>query len=429
MLSTAKTKEMEVGVAYGDVTPPIGTPLRGYYIERKAHSIHDSLQIKALAMYDGTDSFVWVTTDIIDIPSTAFQKAREHIAKQWNIPLAFVTIGSTHTHTGPILTEDYEKVLYNKIIETVDKAINKRIPTTMKAGSIEMRGISFNRRYFMADGRVLFNPGVLNPDIIRPAGPIDPEIGLISFEKSAGKPHAIIVNFAIHLDTIGGEAISADFPHFLEQKLRSYFQDDISVIFVIGACGNVNHIDVTRADDLKSFEKAKQIGYALAQKIIDHYTGLATYEHPRISAFTKRLILRTPVFPEEVIERASIAAVQLSTEESSTPEIRKARKIIRVAELKGCGLDAEVQVVVIGSVALVMLPTEIFVELGLAIKHRSPFVHTMVVTFTNHSVGYIPDKPAFSQGAYEVEVSMIEEGQGEVLVDTAVELLNQLHNS
>lgn len=420
---------MEVGVAYGNITPPIGTALRGYYIERIADAVHDPLQVKALVIYDGSRFFVWVTVDLIDVPPRAYQRAREHIAKRWDIPMAFITIGSTHTHTGPFLTEDYEQILFDTIVETVDRAWRVRTPVVMKTGVSAMQGISFNRRYFMADGHVEFNPGVLNPAIVKPAGPIDPQLGVIAFEKSAGRPYVLIVNFAIHLDTIGGTAISADFPHFLERALRAHFGEDVAVIFAIGACGNINHIDVTKADDLKSFVKSEQIGHVLAQRVIDSYASLAKAKRKQICAHSRSLTLQSPVFSPDVVERASSTALQTSSEESSTPAIREARKILRVAQLNGKGLKAEVQVVTLGSTALVMLPTEVFVELGLAIKTRSPFSQTLVVTFTNHSVGYIPDRAAFSQGGYEVEVSMIAVGQGERLVKEALEVLNRLYEA
>ncbi len=417
---------MEVGVAYRNVTPLLGTALRGYYIERLADAVHDPLQVKAMVIGDGEQFFVLAVVDIIDVAPHAYQRARAYISQHWEIPMDFITVASTHTHTGPFLTEDYENVLFEAIIEAVDEARANRIPVVMKAGSTEEQDISFHRRYFMKDGSVKFNPGVLNPDIVKPAGPIDPEVGIVVFENLAGKPHAILVNFAIHLDTIGGTAISADFPHFLEQELKAYFQEDTAVVFATGTCGNINHIDVSKEDRLKSFDKSVQIGHTLAQKVIGYYQHLVTEKLPRIVARAQQLTLQTPVYSEAVIQQASIDAVMQSDEEASTPLIREARKILRVANLEGKGLQAEVQVILIGSTALVMLPTEVFVELGLAIKARSPFGHTLVVTFTNHSVGYIPDQPAFAHGAYEVEVSMIEAGQGEVLVETAVTLLNEL---
>ena len=68
-----------------------------------------------------------------------------------------------------------------------------------------------------------------------------------------------------------------------------------------------------------------------------------------------------------------------------------------------------------------------FVELGLAIKKRSPFKQTFVVELANENIGYIPDRRSYAEGAYEPESARCAPGSGEKMVDTAVSLLMQLH--
>ncbi len=76
--------------------------------------------------------------------------------------------------------------------------------------------------------------------------------------------------------------------------------------------------------------------------------------------------------------------------------------------------------------AWVALPGEIFVELGLDIKKRSPFRHTIVVELANGSVNYVPTKRAFTEGNYEPISARCAPGSGEMLVEAAVRLLNEL---
>ena len=56
---------------------------------------------------------------------------------------------------------------------------------------------------------------------------------------------------------------------------------------------------------------------------------------------------------------------------------------------------------------------------------RSP--HTIIAELANGSIGYIPTRRAYVQGNYEVVSARCAEGSGELLVDTAIRLLKDLH--
>ena len=50
------------------------------------------------------------------------------------------------------------------------------------------------------------------------------------------------------------------------------------------------------------------------------------------------------------------------------------------------------------------------------------------MTVCNDKTSYIPTKKAFAEGSYEVTNAVIKPGSGEMLVDTAVKLLNEVKN-
>ena len=79
--------------------------------------------------------------------------------------------------------------------------------------------------------------------------------------------------------------------------------------------------------------------------------------------------------------------------------------------------------------AIVGLPGEVFVELGLAIKEQSPYSHTFVIELTNSHIAYVPTKEAFSRGGYETINSRLAPGGGEMMVESAVRLLRKLKNN
>ena len=80
-------------------------------------------------------------------------------------------------------------------------------------------------------------------------------------------------------------------------------------------------------------------------------------------------------------------------------------------------------------VAIVTLPGEVFVEIGLAIKNASPFETTLVIELANDAPGYIPTRQAFAEGSYETVNSRVEPGQGEKMAARALRLLKELKQS
>jgi hypothetical protein len=257
-------------------------------------------------------------------------------------------------------------------------------------------------------------------------GPIDPEVGILYLETLSGEPIAVLVNFAIHLDTVGGTEFSADFPYFLSKTLKKVLGDDVMVMFGLGTCGNINHFNVKSPETLKGFGRAERIGYALAGSVIKEFPALEKVDAREIKSGNEKLYLKIPEYTKEQVETAKVNAKKKSSLESSTPEIREAQKILKIQEMAGQPIEAEVQVFGLGDVGIVGLPGEIFVELGMEIKKRSPFKTTFILTLSNSSIGYIPNAEAFDYGAYEVEVSRIAKGEGERLVESAVKLLERM---
>src|SRR4029077_15033819 len=115
----------------------------------------------------------------------------------------------------------YIEKLISGPAEAIAQADAAARPALLEAGSaIQETPVSFNRRFVMRDGSVQTWMNHENPDVVRAAGPIDPEIGLLTIREENAEPRGILSNFALHLDTVGGMKWSADYPYFIEQTLR-----------------------------------------------------------------------------------------------------------------------------------------------------------------------------------------------------------------
>jgi hypothetical protein len=75
---------------------------------------------------------------------------------------------------------------------------------------------------------------------------------------------------------------------------------------------------------------------------------------------------------------------------------------------------------------LIGIPGELFVELGLALKHNPHFAHTFVVGYCNDLIGYIPTRAAYGEGGYEVDTARIAAGTGEKIVAVALSTLAEM---
>ncbi|MCA9187660.1 MAG: neutral/alkaline non-lysosomal ceramidase N-terminal domain-containing protein [Pirellulaceae bacterium] len=446
LASTFAGQSLEVGVAVRDVTPPVPYRMSGYFSERVSTGIRDPLQAKAIVFRQSQASAALVFCDLIGISRDVSHAARRSASKRSGIPYENIAIIATHSHTGPLYfgalrkmlhdrsvatlgtdpyeTTDYSAELVEHLVQVIEQAQRALAPSALASGSCELQGLSFNRRFFMKDGTVRFNPGQLNPEIVRPCGPIDPEVTVIAFQKvKEAQPFAGLSSFALHLDTVGGTEYSADYPRFVEEHLRESFGSQFHSLFGTGTCGDINHIDVSTSTRPSTEEIGKRLGQHVEACLRDELAIDST----RLAVRSRSVEVPLQVYsPEEISEAASTLS-ELGLRKIAFLDSVKAYKIMALQLRGGATIQLEVQVFQLGDeTAIVTLPGEVFVEFGLAIKQASPFKRTLVIELANDAPGYIPTQKAFVEGSYETVNSRIATGGGEAMVKLAIEMLREL---
>jgi hypothetical protein len=440
--SPAVAADLKVGAASVAITPPEGTPLAGYYSQRGSKTVLDDIHAKAIVLEVGDTKAALVVCDLISLPRHVVTEARRQVEAATGIPGAHVMISATHTHTGPVIAREsaldelvgatsdlgrrYTENLPGLIAKSVAAAQKKLAPARASAALGKEDGISFNRRFHMKDGSVSWNPAKRHPDIVRPAGPIDPDVGVVYFDTPKNAPVAAYVNFALHPDTVGGEGVSADYPGVLSKLLAEYRGPDMLTMFANGCCGNINHRNIAWLDSQKGPREAHRIGTLLAAAVLRTTPDLKPVSTDVLRV--KSELVKLPLAPVAEAEVAAARDVVNRVKEPKTTFLEKVKafQVLDVKARDGKPFEVEVQVITLGDqLAWVSLPGEIFVELGLAIKKASPYRRTLIAELANGSIGYIPDKPAYPQGNYEVVSARCAEGSGEMLVEAALRLLRK----
>ena len=447
---------MLVGTYEWDVTPPLGVNIPGYFEVRPAAGVRDRLYARALACStEQGESFILISIDACECSPFCVARARQRIEEMLGIPGERVMMSVTHTHTGgPIddivpgsIDMDYIYWLGERAADAAVMAWNSRRPARIGFGRGHEDSIAFIRRYFMKDGTLKTNPGFCPDQIDRPAGEIDPEVGVVKIEDADGRLMAVITNYGCHPDTVSGNRFCADYPGELSRVLKAVYGQQVVSFFLNGACGNINHVDFMHRT-AEYYAKANPLHYVrmgriLAGMVIRTLADIETKEVCSLSVESESFpaVIRTPDEKDireakELLEREPYE-ICYRTEEGSTGNRKNlqarscARSLLEVAELKERNVSVPVQTARIGEIAIVGCPCELFVEFGKDIKRRSPFEHTLISTLTNAHFGYIADREAFALGGYETRitaVTMMAPETGYDLTDTAVRLLKKMHH-
>ncbi len=419
--------ELTVGTGKTVITPILSSPMAGYFFERQAEGVHDELMAKAILFRQSGRVVGLVACDLIELPREVVDKSKSLVEKRTGIPPEHLIASATHAHTGPKRQPSYDNWLAEKIADAVQMAAADFKPAEMAFGTGEERRLAFHRRYWMKDGTLRTNPGKLNPDVVRPAGGIDPSVSVLTVSQPDGTPLAIVENYAMHLDTIGGTSVSADFPHYLSAILGRVMGPQLLTVHTTGACGNINHWDIHSADPQRSFAEARRIGTVLAGEVLKVTAFAEPLKVDGVGGLIKDVELPLKSFTEEELAKArEIVQVPNPPGVDFVLERVWALRALEIVDRKQPTISARVQAIRVGEVALVAVPCELFYELGADIKRESPFPHTVVIELANDSIGYVPRREDYANGGYEVVNSRLAPGGGEQIVETALGLLKRL---
>ncbi len=444
--------KLKAGFARVNINPPMGIPIRGYFKVRLADGVLDDLEINALALECDDVKALLICLDHCGIEQNLCSDYRKSASDATGVPMENIIISQTHTHTGPALERNSEDALIKEYTDFVGKritdvaqfAVADLKDAKMGYGKGSAPNVAFVRRYVMKDGSVKTNPGVNNPDIVRPIGDTDESVNVLRFDRE-GAETIVYVNFANHPDVVGGCKISGDWPALLRKDVEKIL-DNTKCIFFNGAQGDVNHVNVHPTGGylngmFMDFDDVSR-GYAHAQYIARVVTGgvLQAFDkvnYVDVDTLTAcQKVINVPSNrpdPKDMPEAHRINDLHNAGKDDEIPYegmmlttvVAEAGRMVRL-ENGPDAFDMRLSALKIGPVAIIGIPGEPFTGIGVALKQTEGFDMIIPCCASNGYEGYFPMQDSYDEGGYEARSSRFKAGVAEFIIKEGKELLTSL---
>lgn len=451
---------MKAGFFATDITPAVGMVMPGGYLRAYHAAVHDPLKVRASVFEDENTAIALVGLDTLSLqyPRRFRDSIRQEVQRRCRIPAENILLAASHTHSGgplahylpqdfddapqlvrelalnyaPIGDPLYHDHVVGQTITAICEAWRRRTEAVLSVGVGIEDKVAFNRRFRMRNGRVYTHPGKGNPDIIEPAGPTDPEVGVLGAWDADGNLLGCVVNFACHCTTFSG-AISADYVYYIERVIQGVHGPQAGVVFLNGACGDVTQVDNQSLREPEFGEKwSRIVGTRVGAEALKVLASAVPGDLKPLATATKVLrIPRRVPSRQHVEESRRIAEEGLRTGQLDTAFVFAMQVLFQEYLIsKEPEAEVEIQALQVGPAVFLANPAELFCILGLEIKRQSPFPYTFVVEKANGCVNYVPDPASFRPdgGGYETILisDSLEIGAGEKIVQASLELARRL---
>ncbi len=399
------------GTGREDITPKVGTCLFGYRPELYCEGIHDHIFVTAAAFSDGKESFVLVTCDVCEIDCDLADRIREETAALCGIPKSAVIISAIHTHSAPNVAglegwggidEEYSLSVFLPAIKKAScDAFRSMKKAVVGVSSTESR-IGVNRREIKREGYVALGQN--------PWGVFDPEMTVIAVKGEEDAKGIInLIHYGCHCTAAGMNLeISRDWSGVMVDRMEK--ETGVLTAYWQGCCGDTgprltNGLTVGLGD----IKYAEELGAAAGMDAVRAYSQIKSYISPEIKLFTGTVALPLSPLPplDEIEER-----IKSCENPESLVNIDRLRynHLVCVAEALKEGKDYgdrftfETSIPVIGDIAFMPLPFEVFSETGLKLKRfANGYGHVLTLSNSNGTNLYLPPRGEILNGGYEVE--------------------------
>src|SRR5690606_18629486 len=326
-------------------------------------------------------------------------KAKIRASKHTGIPVENMLMSATHTHTagtahGTGQSEpdpSYLEFLSERAADAVIRAYHNRRPAKIGWAVGQEPSQVFNRRWKMKPGthlpdpfggqdRVKMNPGVGNPNLLEPAGPVDPAVPVLSVRDLDGTPIALLAHYSLHY--VGGTApggISADyfgmFANRIGELLNAGKNGDTPPFVGImsnGASGDINNIHWAgeKRDPQPPYAQMRLVANTIAAEAYKTEQRIQYKDWVSLASLQEEISLGVRHPTEEEVKRARNIVASANEGVLKTTEEVYARETLFMKDYPA-QVPVILQALRIGDLSITAIPAEAFVEIGLELKEKN----------------------------------------------------------
>ncbi|MBM3859498.1 MAG: hypothetical protein FJ395_07610 [Verrucomicrobia bacterium] len=453
---TPQKKQFMAGAATSNITPWLGDGLVGNFgTPPPAKHVHDELYARCFVLDDGATRIALVVADNIYISREVLDDAKRQITEATGITGERILISGTHTHSSvsarwknPLQPEkeftEYQRFVAHRISDGVRCAVNNLQPARVAWGTVDVPGQVFCRRWLMKPGTELFNPfgepeqAKMNPgdspNLLKPASPVDPQIGFLALQTLDGRPLGLLANYSLHyVGGTGPSHISADyfgmFCDRIQELLGADRQDPPFVAAMSnGTSGNINNRDQSQPRVRRPpYEQMRFVANECAQAVFRQYKNLVWQDAAPLAMRQGELELAVRKPTPAQLAHAKKVLSEPERRDKFPHERNYAGKAIQQLESPKT-VRVILQAVRIGELGISAIPFEVFSETGLELKARNPFKPSFTVSFGNGGYGYLPTPDQHKLGGYEtwLGTSKVEVQASTKIVKALLEMFSEL---
>lgn len=382
--------QLRAGAARIEITPPPGIELAGYspriWASNRSTGINDPISVRALALGDGQQAILIIELDLLGIELATTRQLRAQICAQLPLQPENILVGCTHNHCGPsILVEHETRVRVDPTwkaqalqdcAEVACRAFHNLQPAEIGFGRTRVETVGANRKAVLDDGSLFHFSGLYGRQVpegrkVVDVGPIDPELSVLLARDLSGRTIALLVNYACHPWLYNGNRISAEIAGacvtYLEDELRSS-NPYVVALYAPGTGSNIT--TVQHQTPLPETNEDKERWFAKEWRRFGTILGRAAL---RAMEATEAIIVDAPISSETI-------PLEAPAYEQTLAETRAKHGFLPPPDQT---ISTEVQVLEVGGIVLVGLPSEVYVEYGLEIKKRAQSPCTMTLSYCN----------------------------------------------